>query len=98
MNCPNQAYVFGPHIGFQPHIEVDEKVIRMWAEKDRVMLKNLRGPGVQAYERMLAEMKEKLTAMRAITRRVYEVWLAQVLERQVREAPAISASIQSNSR
>lgn len=87
VNCPNQAFVFGPHIGFQPHIEVDEKVIHMWAEQDRVMLKNLRGPGVQTYERMLAEMKEKLTAMRAITRRVYEVWLAQVLERQVGETP-----------
>ncbi len=93
--CPNQAFVFGPHIGFQPHIEVDERVIRLWAEKDRVMLKNLHGPGFQTSEQMYAELAPKLAAMRAITQRVYEVWLAQIPERQNRAAPATTASVGS---
>lgn len=88
VNCLNQAFVLGPHIGLQPHIEVNEKVIRMWAEKDRVMLKNLRSPGVQPYEDMFAEIEKTLPTMRAITVRVYEVWLAQVLERLIPNTPA----------
>ena len=91
VNCPNQAFVFGPHIGLQPHIEVDEKVIYMWAEKDLVMLSNLRGPGIPTYEQMFAELAAKLAAMRAITARVYDVWLAQVLDRQIRNAGTMSA-------
>jgi GMP synthase-like glutamine amidotransferase len=88
VNCPNQAFVIGPHIGFQPHIEVDERVIRVWAEKDRLMLKNLRGVGVQTCERMFADLQLNLAAMRAITERVYAVWLAQVMERQAGTTPA----------
>ena len=45
-NCENQAFVLGPHIG------VDERVIKLWAEKDRVMLKKLSGPGAQSYSTM----------------------------------------------
>ena len=82
-NCENQAFVLGPHIGFQPHIEVDEKVIRLWADKDRAMLKKLSGPGVQSYTTMLKEMKKKLPAMRVVTQQVYGAWLANVLVRQM---------------
>lgn len=81
--CENQAFAYGPHIGLQPHIEVDEQVIKKWAEKDRVTLKNLSGLGVQSYAAMLKEMKTKLPAMRAVTQQVYGVWLGNVLERQV---------------
>jgi GMP synthase-like glutamine amidotransferase len=94
-NCANQAFVLGPHIGFQPHIEVDERVIRLWADKDLVMLNSLRGPGVQTYQQMYAELAAKLAAMRVIAERVYEVWLAQVLERELQ--PPL-ASIQSAAR
>ena len=45
-NCENQAFVLGPHIG------VDERVIKLRAEKDRVMLKKLSGPGAQSYSTM----------------------------------------------
>ncbi len=83
VNCENQAFVLGPHIGFQPHIEVDEKVIRLWADKDRAMLKKLSGPGVQSYTTMLKETKKKLPAMRVVTQQVYGAWLANVLERQM---------------
>lgn len=81
-NCGNQAFVLGPHIGFQAHIEVDERVIHLWADKDRVMLNNLRGPGIQSHAQMFAELSKKLPAMRAVSERVYSVWLSGVLERQ----------------
>ena len=51
-NCENQAFMLGPRIGLQPHIVVDERVIKLWAEKDRVMLKKLSGPGAQSYSTM----------------------------------------------
>ncbi len=82
-NCPNQAFALGPHIGLQPHIEVDEKVIRFWANKDRTMLKNFSGPGAQSYSKMIVETKDKLPHMQAVTRQVYGVWLGNVLERQL---------------
>ena len=81
-NCENQAFVLGPHIGLQTHIEVDERAIKFWAEKDRVTLKKLSGPGAQSYSTMLKEMNKKLPAMRAVTQQVYGVWLANVLEWQ----------------
>lgn len=81
--CENQAFVCGPHIGFQPHIEVDEQVIKAWAEKDRAMLDKLSGLGVQSYATMLKETKTKLPAMRAVTQQIYGVWLGNVLERQM---------------
>ena len=82
VNCENQAFVLGPHIGLQTHIEVDERAIKFWAEKDRVTLKKIPDPGMQSYSTILKEMKKKLTAMRAVTQQVYGVWLANVLERQ----------------
>ncbi len=81
--CENQAFACGPHVGLQPHIEVDEQVIKRWAEKDRVMLKKLSGLGVQSYATMLKEIKTKLPAMRVAAQQVYGVWLGNVLERQV---------------
>ena len=72
VNCENQVFVLGPHIGLQTHIEVDE----------RVTLKKIPDPGVQSYSTMLKEMKKKLPAMRAVTQQVYGVWLANVLEWQ----------------
>ena len=63
-NCENQAFVLGPHIG------VDERVIKLWAEKDRAMLKKLSGPGAQGYSTMLKEMNKKLPAMRAVTQQI----------------------------
>ncbi len=81
--CPNQAFVLGPHIGFQPHIEIDEKIIRLWADKDRAMLKKLSGYGVQSYTKMFADIKKNLPAMRAVTQQIYGMWLANVVERQM---------------
>ena len=92
VNCPNQAFVLGPHIGLQPHFEVDEKVIRLWANKDRAMLKKLSGPGAQRYSKMIVETKDKLSLMRAVTQQVYGVWLAKVLEREMSMTSAVIAS------
>ncbi len=83
VNCPNQAFVRGAHVGLQPHIEVDEKIIRVWADKDRAMLKKLSGPGVQSYTKMISDTKKNLPTMRAVTQQIYGVWLANVVERQM---------------
>jgi GMP synthase-like glutamine amidotransferase len=91
-NCVNQAFVLGPHIGLQPHIEVDETVIRLWANKDRAMLKTLSSPGAQSYSKMIVETKDKLSPMRAVTQQVYGVWLGNVLEREMAlNLPAVLA-------
>ena len=89
VNWENQASVLSPHIGLQTHIEVDERVIKFWAEKDRVTLKKIPDPGVQSYSAMLKEMNKKLPAMRAVTQEVYGVWLANVLERQMSITSAV---------
>jgi GMP synthase-like glutamine amidotransferase len=81
-NCTNQVFALGPHIGFQPHIEVDESVISLWTDKDRIMLNNLRGPGVQSYQQIFSDLGKQLPAMRAVAEHVYAVWLRGVLARQ----------------
>ncbi len=74
-HCDNQAFVLGPHLGMQCHVEMTEAMIRLWnrAWADE---KAAPGPSVQRPEEMYERIEERLAAMRLAADRLYSRWLA----------------------
>jgi len=73
--CDNQAFVMGPHLGMQCHVEMTEAMIRLWcrAWADE---KAAPGPSVQTPEQMYERMEARIAAMRAAADRLYAKWTA----------------------
>ncbi|RLJ62812.1 type 1 glutamine amidotransferase [Sulfurisoma sediminicola] len=74
-HCDNQAFVLGPHLGMQCHVEMTESMIRLWcrhwADENAAS-----GPSVQTPEQMDERMAERIPAMRAAADRLYTKWIA----------------------
>jgi GMP synthase-like glutamine amidotransferase len=74
-HCANQAFVLGPHLGLQCHVEMTEAMIRLWnrqwADESAVA-----SASVQTPEQMYERMDQRLTAMRVAADRLYRRWIA----------------------
>ena len=72
--CANQAFVLGPHLGMQCHVEMTEAMIRLWnrqwAEESATASESVQTPG-QMYEGLDA----RIAAMRAVADRLYGRWI-----------------------
>lgn len=77
-HCANQAYVLGPHLGMQCHVEMTEAMIRDWCEVGAAEIAAAGGPAVQSPAAMLAQAAEALPRMRAVADRLYGRWLEGV--------------------
>ena len=73
--CDNQAFVMGPHLGLQCHVEMTEAMIRLWCRvwDDE---KASPGPSVQTPDQMFEAMEGRLAAMRVAADRLYTHWVA----------------------
>jgi len=73
--CENQAFVLGPHLGMQCHVEMTEAMIRLWnqgwADENAAP-----GPSVQRPEEMLERIEARIEAMRVAAERLYARWIA----------------------
>ena len=73
--CENQAFVLGPHLALQCHVEMTEALIRLWntqwAAESAVPSASVQTPA-QMYERMDA----RIAAMRVAADRLYSRWIA----------------------
>jgi GMP synthase-like glutamine amidotransferase len=73
--CANQAFVIGPHLGMQCHIEMTEAMIRAWCTQWG--LENARPrASVQLPEQIMARMTEQLPTLHAVADRLYSRWIA----------------------
>ncbi len=75
--CANQAFVLGPHLAMQCHVEMTPEMIAAWCRSwpaEVAGLPALPAP-VQTPERMLAETAARLPAMRALADRLYTAWI-----------------------
>lgn len=74
-HCENQAFVMGPHLGLQCHVEMTAAMIRLWnrqwAEENAAP-----GPSVQTPEQMLVDLEARLAQMRIAADRLYTRWIA----------------------
>jgi GMP synthase-like glutamine amidotransferase len=73
--CENQAFVLGPHLGMQCHVEMTEAMIRLWngawADENAAP-----GPSVQTPEEMYEHLDERIAAMRVAADRLYTRWIS----------------------
>lgn len=72
--CANQAFVLGPHLAMQCHVEMTEDMVHLWnqhwAAENAVPSASVQTPD-QMYERI----GERLAAMRIAADRLYSRWL-----------------------
>ncbi|MFN3398649.1 MAG: type 1 glutamine amidotransferase, partial [Sulfurimicrobium sp.] len=73
--CENQAFVMGPHLAMQCHVEMTEAMIRLWnrqwAEENVAP-----GPSVQTPDEMYQRLDERIAALRIAADRLYTRWIA----------------------
>lgn len=72
--CENQAFVMGPHLGMQCHVEMTEAMIRLWC---RQWADECAAPSASVLtpEQMGERVDERLAAMRVAADRLYTRWI-----------------------
>lgn len=73
--CQNQAFVLGPHLGLQCHVEMTEDLIRLW-NTQWAAESAVPSASVQTPEQMYERMAERIAAMRLAADRLYGRWIA----------------------
>lgn len=75
--CANQAFVLGPHLAMQCHVEMTPAMIAAWSESWDNEIAGLPAlpPPVQTPAQMQAEIAERLPAMRTVADRLYATWI-----------------------
>ncbi len=74
LHCNNQAFVRGPHLGMQCHVEMTETMIRSWCQQWSAE----RAPAsdsVQTPEQMQEQVEVRIAAMRLVADRLYSRWI-----------------------
>lgn len=78
-HCANQAYVLGPHLGMQCHVEMTEALIGSWCEDGRSEIEAARNAGqtetVMLPATIRAGMRDELPQLRAVAERLYRHWI-----------------------
>ena len=72
--CANQAFVMGPHLGMQCHVEMTEAMIRLW-NRQWAAESATASDSVQTPEQMYAGIDARIAAMRRAADRLYARWL-----------------------
>jgi GMP synthase-like glutamine amidotransferase len=73
-HCENQAFVLGPHLAMQCHVEMTETMIRSWCEhwtQEGVP----ESSSVQTPAQMQNAMEARIAAMRVFSDRLYSRWI-----------------------
>jgi GMP synthase-like glutamine amidotransferase len=77
--CENQAYVLGPHIGFQCHIEMTAEMVREWCRDAAEELRDMAPtPSIQPVAAILMDLDRRIAALNAAAEGIYGRWLEGV--------------------
>ena len=76
--CPNQAFVLGPHLGMQCHVEMTPELVRAWCQEWEKEVESLarRTSSVQTPAQMMGSLEEMTRALNAVADRLYDRWSA----------------------
>lgn len=78
-HCANQAFVRGPHLGMQCHVEMTATMIASWCLQWAA--ENVpASASVQTPEQMQTDMETRIAAMRAVADRLYTRWIGGLRE------------------
>ena len=75
LHCANQAFVMGPHLAMQCHVEMTEAMIRDWGTAGAAEIAAANSPAVQNLEQMLAQAPGLLPGLHKAAERIYAHWL-----------------------
>ena len=75
--CPNQAFVMGPHLGMQCHVEMTEELIRSWCSQWELEKARPR-PSVQLPQQIVEDMSAKVAALHRIADKLYARWIKEL--------------------
>jgi GMP synthase-like glutamine amidotransferase len=74
--CENQAFVLGPHLGMQCHIEMTPEMIASWCESGAGEISRSRSPAVQSVAAIKEGGEQRLNRLHAVADGVYDHWTA----------------------
>jgi GMP synthase-like glutamine amidotransferase len=76
--CENQAFVLGPHLGMQCHVEMTPELIRAWCQDWEQEVESLarRTASVQTPAQMTESLEDRTRTLNAIADRLYDRWSA----------------------
>ncbi|MEO1767997.1 type 1 glutamine amidotransferase [Thiobacter aerophilum] len=75
-HCANQAYVLGPHLGMQCHVEMSREMVETWCAVGAEEIATAGGPAVQSPEEILADLDGRVARLNAVAERLYSRWIA----------------------
>ncbi|MDR2220078.1 MAG: type 1 glutamine amidotransferase [Methylobacillus sp.] len=74
--CANQAFVLGPHIALQSHIETTGAMVRAWLDADAAEVEAAASAdSVQSPEEMLQGLEANVAALSRVAEGVYGHWI-----------------------
>jgi GMP synthase-like glutamine amidotransferase len=73
-HCANQAFVRGPHLGLQCHVEMTDSMIRTWCRQWAAECVPA-SASVQTPTQMEERMEDRIAAMRVVADRLYDRWI-----------------------
>lgn len=77
--CANQAFVLGPHIGFQCHIEMTGDMVKTWVGNDTPEIEAAgKAPSVQAPAEILRGLESRVASLNRIADGVYTHWISHL--------------------
>lgn len=78
--CANQAFVLGPHLAMQCHVEMTPEMIIRWCQSwpDEVAGLSPLPQSIQTPEIMQLATATNLVAMRLLADQLYSVWIAEL--------------------
>jgi GMP synthase-like glutamine amidotransferase len=74
-HCENQAFVFGPHLAMQCHIEMTAEMIDTWCDTGAGEISRSKSPAVQAVATIKQDVDARLRALHAVADGVYARWI-----------------------
>jgi len=76
--CANQAFVIGPHLAMQFHVEMTAAMIGEWCASwpAEIGALKLLPPTVQTPQQMLAEAQTRLAPLHRLADQLYSAWIA----------------------
>jgi len=73
--CANQAFVIGPHLGLQCHVEMTAEMIEAWCTGGAEEIAQSDSPAVQTALQIYSEMEAQLPALNAVADTLYKHWI-----------------------
>ena len=74
-HCANQAFVLGPHLAMQCHVEMTPEMVQAWCLSGSGELAQCASPTVQDAREMQSHLPSRTAALNAVAARLYDRWI-----------------------